>query len=47
MIQVNLFTRQNQTPRHRKQTYVIKRDGGMNGEVNWEVGINIYTLLKI
>ena len=34
-------------PTRRKQAYVTERDGGMDGEIKQEVGINIYTLLNI
>ena len=45
-VQMNLFTKQKQSHRCRKQTY------GYQGirwrrEINWEIGINIYTLLYI
>ena len=43
MIQMNLFTKQKHTHRHRKQIYSYKVGGGMN----WEFGINIYTLQYI
>ena len=32
---------------HRKQTYVTEREGGMDGEISWEVGMNIYPPLNI
>ena len=38
---MNVFTRQKQTYRLRKQTYGYQPGGG----INWELGINIYTLL--
>ena len=43
--QMNLFTKQKQTHRHRKQTYGYQRETG--GGINWEFGIDIYTLLYI
>ena len=42
---MNLFTKQKQTHRHRKQTYGYQ--SGKGGGVNWEFGINRYTLLSI
>ena len=45
-IQMNLFTKQKQTHRLRKQTYGYQR-GKVGGGINWEVGINIDTLLYI
>ena len=46
---MNVFTKQKQTHRHRKQTYGYQRRwrGGWGGEINQEFGINIYTLLYI
>ena len=38
---MNLFTKQKQTHRHRKQTYVYQR--GKRG-INQEFGVNIYIL---
>ena len=49
MTQVNLFTKQEQTLRHRKQTYDYQR--GKVGlapfpfGINWEFGISRYKLL--
>ena len=43
---MNLFTRQKQTHRHRKQTYNYQR-GKEWGKINQEFGINRYTLLYI
>ena len=40
---MNLFTKQKQTHRFRKQTYGYQRGSG--GGINQEFGINIYTLL--
>ena len=48
MIQMNLFMRQKETHRHRKQIHSDK--GGekvMKGGINYEFGISIYTLLYI
>ena len=45
MVQMNLFTKQKQSQRHRKQTYSYwgeKREG-----INQEVGIDMFTLLNI
>ena len=41
MIQVNLFTKQKQTHRHRKQIYGYQQGNG--GGINEEFGINGYT----
>ena len=47
-IQVNLFTKQKQTHRHKKQTSGYQRGWGKGGgEINQEFGINIYILLYI
>ena len=46
MIQMNLFTKYKQTHRLRKQSYGYQR-GKEGGGINWEFGINIYTLLYI
>ena len=43
---MNLFTKQKQTHRFRKQTYSYQR-GKVGGGINYEVGINTYTLLYI
>ena len=43
---MNLYTKQKQTHRHRKQTYGYKR-GKRRGGINQDLGINIYTLLYI
>ena len=45
MMQMNLFTKQKQTHRHRKQTYGYQRVKGRMGKINEKFGINIYTLL--
>ena len=42
---MNSFTKQKQTHRSRKQTYGYQ--GASMGEINWEIGIDIYTLLEI
>ena len=42
---MNLYTKQKQTHRHRKQTYGYQRGSG--GGINQEFGINIDTLLYI
>ena len=48
MVQMNLFTRQKQSHRHRKQAYDYQRGSrGMWGEVNQEFEINMHTLLYI
>ena len=41
---MNLFTRQKQSYRCRKQAWL---PGEVDGEINWEIGIDIYTLLYI
>ena len=46
-IQVNLFTKQKETHRHRKPTYGYQRGKGGSGGIKWEIGIDIYTLLYI
>ena len=43
---MNVFTKQKQTHRHRKQTYGHQR-GKVGGGINLEFGINRYTLLYI
>ena len=42
MVQMNLFTKQKYSHRHRKQTYGCQ---GGKGGINWK--IDIYTLLYI
>ena len=42
---MNLFTKQKETHRHRKQSYGCQR--GNWGGINWEFGINRNTLLCI
>ena len=47
MIQMNLYTRLTQTYKHRKQNLGLSKGKvGWNG-INYECGINIYTLLYI
>ena len=44
---MNLFTKQKQTHRHRKQTYGYQR-GKVGGEgIDCEFGIDMYTLLYL
>ena len=38
MSQVNLFTKQKQTHRHREQTVVAKGEGGGSG-MDWSLGL--------
>ena len=45
IMRINLFTKQKQSHRSRKQTYGYQRKG--RGGVIWETGIDIYTLLYI
>jgi len=42
---MNLSTKQKQTHRHRKQTYGYQQRNREGGEINWEFGINIHTVL--
>ena len=49
---MNLFARQKQRHRCREQTYghqggKAARDGGGGSVMNWEIGIDIYTLICI
>ena len=44
---MNLFTKQKQTHRLRKQTFGYQRGEGKGGGIDWEIGIDIYTLLNI
>ena len=46
MVQMNLFTKQKYTHRCRKQTYGYQGEKE-GGGINWEIGIDIYTLLYI
>ena len=43
---MKLFTKQKQTHRLRKQTYSYQR-GKVGGRIDWEFGIDIYTLLYL
>ena len=43
MVQTNLLTKQKQSHRCRKQTYGYQ--GAWGGGINWEIGIDICTLL--
>ena len=45
IVKMNLFTKQKQTHRHRKQTYGYQR--GRGGGINWEFEINRCTLSYI
>ena len=45
MIQMNLFAKQKQKHRRREQMYGYQ--GGKEGGMNWEIGIDMYTLLCI
>ena len=47
MIQVNLFTKQKQTHRYRKQIYSQQREKGQGQIINQEFGISKYKLLYI
>ena len=42
IVQKNVFTKQKQTHRHRKQTYGYQ---GVTGGINWEIGIDMYTTI--
>ena len=44
-VQMNLFTKQKQSHRCRKQSYGYQ--GGWGVGINWEIGINVYTLVYI
>ena len=44
-MQIKLFTKQKQAHRHGKQAYGYQRGNG--GEMNWEFGIDVYTLLYL
>ena len=46
MIQMNLFTKQKQTHRLRELTYGY-HGGGWGGGIDWEIGIDMYTLLYL
>ena len=47
MIQMNFFTKQKWTHRHRKQIYGYQRGNVRGGEINSEFGVNIYALPHI
>ena len=42
MVQMNLFTKEKQSHRWRKQTYGYQWE--IRGGINWEIGIDMYTL---
>ena len=42
---MDLFTKQKLTHRSRNQTYGYQR-GNVGGRMNWEIGIDIYTIYK-
>ena len=46
MVQTNLFTKQKYSHRYREQTYGCQ-EGKSGGGLNWEIVIDIYTLLFI
>ena len=46
MIQVNLFTKQKQTHRLRERIHGYQR-GRVRGGIDWEFGIDLYTLLSL
>ena len=45
MVQMNLFTKQKQNHRCKKQNY--RYPGGQQRGINWETGIDIHTLLYV
>ena len=45
MVQMNLFTKQKQSQRCRKQFYGYQERSG--GRDKWEIGLDIYTLLYV
>ena len=45
MVQMNLFAKQEK--RHRCREEMYEYQGGNRSEMNWEIGIDIYTLLCI
>ena len=47
MVQMKLLTKQKQSHRCRKQPYGYQEGKGGWGGINWETGIDIYTLLYI
>lgn len=46
MIQENLFTKWNQTPRFQNKIYGYQRENS-GGGIKWKVGIDVYTLLYL
>ena len=44
---MNLYTKQKQTPKHRKQTYGYQTGKGGGVRINQDLGINIYTSVHI
>ena len=44
---MNLFTKQKQIHRLREQTLVTRGEGSVGGRIDWEFGIDMYTLLHI
>ena len=47
MVQMNLLTKQKQSDRHRKRTYGYQRGRVGGGGIDWEFGIDMYTLLYL
>ena len=47
MIQMNLFTKQRLSHRHRKHAYGTKEDTGVWGEVSQEFGVSTHALLYV
>ena len=48
MVQMNLYLEgRNYRRRHGEPRYVDTGDGGREGRMNWEVGIDVYTLLCV
>ena len=47
MIQMNLFAKQKQRHRHREQRYGHQDVGVRGDRMNWEIRIDIYTLLLL
>ena len=45
MAQINLFAKQKQRHRQRKKKMYGHQGGQQEDGINWEIGINIYTLL--
>ena len=44
---MNLFTKQKQSHRYRKQIYTYERISAEGIGINWEIEIDIYTILYI